>query len=240
MGRRRRTLRAGGLVLVPAVVALAVAGCGGSGPGSSASSGSSAPGSASSSATSTRSVDKPGAHATAPRSNKGRSPATTRIGGQSSPAAARVKPGSPAGAGVHASSVATGPAAKRFRIHAELAFGIFHHEIYGPFAAGKLAHTRNDKLARASAASAAAYDELAKAKQAVGSDRMLLPLFGPLAALGAMLTGVTDELHNGRAVPSTIDSTNAAIKGIEQTAAFSGIDLIDRVPATSPRCPRCS
>jgi len=135
--------------------------------------------------------------------------------------------------GVRGTTNPSAPPAKKFELHASLAFGIFDHDIYVPFVAGKLERAANDKraLARAGAAGLAAYDQVAKAKQAVAGSQSLLPLYGPLAALGAMLTTIADALHRGRAESSSIDATNAAIKGIKQTAYFSGVEIIDRVPS---------
>jgi hypothetical protein len=161
-------------------------------------------------------------------------------GSSSKSSASSITPGSSsarsasAGGTYRRSTKAGGRQFPSFTLHAGLAFGIFRRYVYEPLKFQHLqdpAQRRADLVKRGIAAMAA-YRELTKAKQAAEVGAPVMQLFAPLAALGATLNGLTDELKRGRSDPSDLELANSTIVNIEKTASSSGVKIAERAPAS--------
>lgn len=111
--------------------------------------------------------------------------------------------------------------------------GIFHRYVYLPFKHGSLSANKA-AMARAGTAAAAAAREVELAKEAAAGSTALRKLFAPLAAVVPTLTAVSARLNHGHPAPADIKAANAAIAGLEQAAAASGVPIRERAPAKSP------
>ena len=122
----------------------------------------------------------------------------------------------------------------KFVLHAGLAFGAFHHWIYGPAKAGELTHPFSHKLAVVEAALAAAfvYHELGLALKDAQSDPTLSKLVSPITALQSKLHGLSGEVRSGAASSGSVDTVNSTVSSIKQQAAGAGQAITEQLPAT--------
>ncbi|HEY2160512.1 MAG TPA: hypothetical protein VGH24_04335 [Solirubrobacteraceae bacterium] len=121
----------------------------------------------------------------------------------------------------------------KFLLHAGLAFGTFHHFIYGPLKAGDFAHPLSHKatLAKAVVAGAFIIHEVKIALTDAQSSAILSKLVSPLTALGAGLAGVVAGIKSGHVDTSKITSSNSSISSIESTASSVGAKVNETVGA---------
>lgn len=123
----------------------------------------------------------------------------------------------------------------KFVFHAALAFGAFHHFIYGPAKAGDLAHPFLHKLTVVKAALAAVfvYHELKLAANDVKSSKILSTLFAPLTIAAAKIKALESAIKGGHASTSTVNGINSSLSSISSTAASNGQGFSDQVPSAS-------
>ena len=157
-------------------------------------------------------------------------------GSSSSSSSASVASTSSSGAStVSASSAAKSLATAKFVLHAGLAFGAFHHWIYGPIKAGALRNPGSHKLALAKAGLAAlfVYHELKLSADNAKSSKLLAPLVAPLTAAGDKLKSLKTSITNGSASASEIDGINSELGEIKSKAAASGQSIQESIPSAS-------
>ncbi len=120
-------------------------------------------------------------------------------------------------------------------LHAGLAFGAFHHWIYGPIKAGALKHPASHKLALVKAGVAAlfVYRELKLSAENAKSSKLLRPLVAPLTAAGDKLNSLKTSITNGSVNPSEIDSINSQLGQIKSTASANGQSIPESIPNAS-------
>lgn len=133
-----------------------------------------------------------------------------------------------------ATTKSIGLAKTKFVLHSGLAFGAFHHWIYGPIKAGDLKNPLSHKVTLFKAALAAGfvYHEVKLALADAQANPTLSKLVAPLTALEAKLKGVPSGLKSGSLNGSDLDSTNASIDSIKQQAASAGQPITEQVPAS--------
>jgi hypothetical protein len=140
-------------------------------------------------------------------------------------------------ASVTAASSAGGThfAKTKFVLHAGLAFGAFHHFIYGPVKAGDLHHPFEHKLTlvKAGLASVFVYHELKTAAQDAHSSKILSTLFAPLSAAADKIKALGGSLTGGSASPSEVNSLSSQLTQIGSTAASKGQSITEAVPTAS-------
>ncbi len=120
----------------------------------------------------------------------------------------------------------------KFVFHAGLAFGAFHHFIYGPFRAGDFRHplSHKTKVVEAALAGTFVYHELKLAANDVKSSRVLSKLFAPITIAAAKIRGIGTSIKGGNASTSEIDGANSSLASIKSTAASNGQPITDQVP----------
>lgn len=123
----------------------------------------------------------------------------------------------------------------KFVFHAALAFGAFHHYVYGPARAGELTHPLSHKLAVVKAGLAAlfAYHELKLAAQDVKSSALLSKLFAPITIVAAKVRALETSIKRGHASSSNVEGVNSGLASIKSTAASNGQGFSDQVPSAS-------
>jgi hypothetical protein len=126
-------------------------------------------------------------------------------------------------------------ATAKFVLHAGLAFGAFHHFIYGPIKAGDLKHPFEHKLTLIKAGLAAlyVYHELKLAANDAKSSKLLSPLVAPLIAAATKLSGLKDSITSGGVNPADISSLSSSLDQIKSTAASKGQSITESVPGAS-------
>jgi hypothetical protein len=126
-------------------------------------------------------------------------------------------------------------ATAKFVLHAGLAFGAFHHFIYGPIKAGDLKHPFEHKLTLIKAGLAAlyVYHELKLAANDAKSSKLLSPLVAPLTAAATKISGLKDSITSGGVNPADITSLSSDLDQIKSTAASKGQSITESVPGAS-------
>jgi hypothetical protein len=126
-------------------------------------------------------------------------------------------------------------ATAKFVLHAGLAFGAFHHFIYGPIKAGDLKHPFEHKLTLIKAGLAAlyVYHELKLAANDAKSSKLLSPLVAPLTAAATKISGLKDSITSGGANPADISSLSSDLDQIKSTAASKGQSITESIPGAS-------
>jgi hypothetical protein len=126
-------------------------------------------------------------------------------------------------------------ATAKFVLHAGLAFGAFHHFIYGPIKAGDLKHPFEHKLTliKAGLAAVFVYHELKLAANDAKSSKLLSPLVAPLTAAAATLSGLKGSITSGSANPADISSLSSSLGQIKSTAASKGQSITESIPSAS-------
>jgi len=123
----------------------------------------------------------------------------------------------------------------KFVFHAGLAFGAFHHFIYGPFRAGNFRHplSHKTKVVEAALAGAFVYHELKLAANDVKSSKVLSKLFAPITIVANKVRGLGSSIKGGHDPSSEITSANSSLASIKSTAASNGQPITDQVPTAS-------
>jgi hypothetical protein len=129
-------------------------------------------------------------------------------------------------------STAGGGATAQFAAHAGIAFGVFHHYIYGPLLAGQIQALLKNKAAVAKATTAAllVVGEIKLATAAANSSASLKKLVTPLTVLSNGFISALTRLKTGKFKIAEIQSANIAIGSIEGTAASAGASIVERTP----------
>jgi hypothetical protein len=137
-------------------------------------------------------------------------------------------------AGTTSSSSPSLPTAK-FVLHAGLAFGAFHHWIYGPIKAGALKHPFSHKLALIKAGLAALFvsHELRLAVEDAKASKLLKPVVAPLTAAASKLEGLKSSITGGSVNPSELDGVNSQLSQAGQAAQSAGQSIRESVPSAS-------
>jgi len=143
---------------------------------------------------------------------------------------------SPSAAATTNATVSSGTsslATAKFALHAGLAFGAFHHWIYGPLKAGALKHPTSNKLALAKAglASLFVYHELKLAAGNAKNSKLLAPLVAPLTAAGNKVDSLKGSITDGSVSESDLNGVNSQLGQIGSTASASGTPIKESVPS---------
>ena len=135
-------------------------------------------------------------------------------------------------AAVSSTSTAGGGATAQFAAHAGIAFGVFHHYIYGPLLAGEIQALLKNKaaVAKATAAALLVVGEIKLATAAANSSASLKKLVAPLTVLSNGFISALTRLKTGKFKIAEIQSANIAIGSIEGTAASAGVSIVERTP----------
>lgn len=130
-------------------------------------------------------------------------------------------------------TTATHLAKTKFVLHAALAFGAFHHFIYGPANAGDFKHPFSHKLTivKAGLATVFVYHELKLAATDVKSSKILSTLFAPLTIVANKVRGLDGQIKSGNA--TDVDGVNSSLASIKSTAASNGQGFSDQVPSAA-------
>lgn len=120
------------------------------------------------------------------------------------------------------------PTAK-FVLHMGLAGGAFHRYIYKPFKAGAFGKPLSHKasLAKAALATLFIYHELKLAAQDAKQSKVLAPLFAPLEALSAKISGLRHQLVGGKYSGADINAIQAGGGQIVMGAGAKGVNVPD-------------
>lgn len=137
------------------------------------------------------------------------------------------------GAGSNGTAVGTVKNTKaKFVLHAGLAFGAFHHFIYGPFRAGDFSHPFLHKLTLIKAGLAAAFvvHEVKLAYTDANADPTLSKLTGPLNQLESKVTGLVSQVKSGHVSSTQLGSAQGAIGSLGSLASGAGASITDVIP----------
>jgi len=120
--------------------------------------------------------------------------------------------------------------ASQFLHHADLAFGVWHRYVYGPYKAGAFARPGGPRSVLGSAAAAALLSsrELGQAAALIRNTR-LKNLFAPMTLVASRLKALRGELARGQHRPQDIDAINAGLTQIAAALARAGVAINDRV-----------
>jgi len=140
---------------------------------------------------------------------------------------------------VQTATVAAGSAAlpsAKFVLHAAVAFGVFHHFIYGPLKAGALTNPLSHKLALVKAAGAAAIvlHEIKQAAAAAQEVPSLRKLVAPLTTLGSGIAAALHSAKGGNVSQATLQLGNDAVETIKHEAEAAGAPIKDEKPEWKP------
>lgn len=119
----------------------------------------------------------------------------------------------------------------KFVLHAGLAFGAFHHFIYGPYKAGALHGV--GALAKAGLAGLFTVHELKVAKADAESSPTLCHLAAPFDKASAAISNSTSQIKSGKASNQDIEGLNNDVNAVQRGAAADGVPAPDRVPSDS-------
>lgn len=119
----------------------------------------------------------------------------------------------------------------KFVLHAGLAFGAFHHFIYGPYKAGTLHGV--GALAKAGLAGLFTVHELKLAKADAESSPTLCHLAAPFDKASAAISSSTSQLKSGKASGQDIEGMNNDVNAAQSGAKADGVPAPDRVPSDS-------
>lgn len=130
------------------------------------------------------------------------------------------------------STSSTHLAKTKFVLHAGLAFGAFHHFIYGPLRAGDFKHPLSHKVTITKAGLAAVFlvHELKLALADAKADPALSKVVAPLTALEAKIRGQAAAIKSGHPNSSAIQSANGSIASIHGLSSSAGQPITEQVP----------
>jgi hypothetical protein len=128
-------------------------------------------------------------------------------------------------------STSTHFAKTKFAIHAGLAFGTFHHFIYGPFKAGDFSHPFSHKLTIIKAVAAGLFveHEVKLALADARSSKLLSHVVAPLAAIGGGLAIIRSTIKSGHPDAGAISSANADVSSAESSSSSAGQPIQETV-----------
>jgi hypothetical protein len=116
----------------------------------------------------------------------------------------------------------------KFVLHAGLAFGAFHHFIYGPFKAGGLHGVA--PLAKAGTAGLFTVHELKLAKADAESSPTLCHLAAPFDNAGAALSSSIGNIKSGKASSADMEALNSKVNAVQSGAQADGVPAPDQIP----------
>jgi hypothetical protein len=139
----------------------------------------------------------------------------------------------PAAVSTTATGTTTHLAKTKFVIHAALAFGAFHHFIYGPAKAGDFSHPFSHKftIVKAGVAAVFTYHELKLAANDVKSSKLLSKLFAPITLVAGEIHNLGSSIKGGHASTANVDGINSSLSSIQSTAQSNGQGFSDKVPS---------
>jgi hypothetical protein len=122
-------------------------------------------------------------------------------------------------------------ATTKFAIHAGLAFGTFHHFIYGPFKAGDFSHPFRHKLTILKAVAAGLFieHEVKLALADARSSKLLSHVVAPLAALGGGVALIRSAIKSGHPNAGAITSANSNVSSAEFNSSSAGQPIKETV-----------
>ena len=123
----------------------------------------------------------------------------------------------------------------KFLIHAGLAYGAFHHFIYGPIKAGDLKHPFSHKFALVEAGVATVFvaHELKLAYTDVKASKILSTIFAPAIFVADKLSALKTSIISGNANPQDVTNLNSSLGQISSKASAQGQSISDTIPSAA-------
>jgi hypothetical protein len=119
----------------------------------------------------------------------------------------------------------------KFVLHAGLAFGAFHHFIYGPYKAGNLHGFA--ALAKAGLAGLFTVHELKLAKADAESSPTLCHLAAPFDKASAAITSSISKIKSGKTGNQDVEGLDDDVNAVQRGAQADGVPAPDQVPSDS-------